>query len=82
VLLSSPSSISPFSALLGTLTSLAPCPSTLVVLAYPPRLPTEARFIEDLRAHFEVSIGQLNVMGGSVVVLECSRKLQKRDGVE
>jgi hypothetical protein len=74
--------MSPFSALIATLTSLASRPSTLVVLAYPPRLPAEARFIEDLRAHFEVSIGELTVTGGSVVVIECSRKLQKCDGVE
>ena len=65
----------PLTALLRTLKALAPCRATLVVLAYPPRLPAESRFVDDLRAHFEVSLGQLEVQGGGMVVAELRPKL-------
>ena len=65
----------PLAALLRTLRALAPCRATLVVLAYPPRLPAESRFVDDLRAHFEVSLGQLEVQGGGMVVAELRPKL-------
>ena len=65
---------SSLAALLRTLITLCPpppAPPTLVVLAYPLRLSAEARFIASLRAHFEVSVGQLEVEGGRMMVAEC-----------
>ena len=64
-------------ALLRTLSILCPPPPSLpsiVVLAYPPRLPAEARFIAGLREHFEVKIGQLEADGGRMLVAECCPK--------
>jgi hypothetical protein len=72
------SSSSCLAALLRTLITLCPpppAPPTLVVLAYPLRLSAEARFIASLRAHFEVSVRQLEVEGGRMMVAECRPKL-------
>jgi hypothetical protein len=69
-------------ALLFTLQSFAPCPHTLVVLAYPPRLPAESRFVADFRAHFEVSVGQLcmgqvDANGGGLMMVAEGFRLEK-----
>jgi hypothetical protein len=64
----------PRAALIRSLQALAPCPSSMVVFAYPPRLPSEARFIADFRALFEVSISQLGANGSGMVVAEGFRK--------
>ena len=52
-----------------------PCHPTLVVLAYPQRLPAEARFLTSLRARFDVAVGHLDVEGGGMLVAECRPKL-------
>ncbi len=57
----------PFQALLHTLRVFAPRPPTLVVLAHPPRLAAEARFLAEFRAHFEVSTGNLGADGSMLV---------------